>query len=530
MKRSAVPSRALRAIEDAGGSLFAWRDQEFLTLLDPSGALTRLSRTAGLVGSTLAAVVAIASLWQVAGLGAAAAAAAALLLGAFFPRLPCWPLAVAASAIGTGDVVAAFLGAAALIIVQVGSGRPAAGKLGTAAWSILALGSNPMLASSIAVGGAVAVCVAGVILGGSPIGPLRSKQIAVKLPAPAPKLPWLVSLMKRKAIASPPPEIKRKSAGGFGERMTALILLGLPRFQGTTIAHDVALPGSDRANVDHLVITKRAAFALDSKVLRGQLVFEGGEALAVTAHGKENLTRLVESIARQAGAVAEVLGVEVKPALVIHEASVGHITEIAVAAGTIVTVVPAAGLLSWVTTAATEQTHERAQLAIENLRGLQSNVGGSLRPVQPFGLVDGRAVRSMTMPVQTVSMVRPPRIPAAVAPRPDVATPSTPVVSAADRAWSQMRQLPRLAPEQLDEPGLSAIQPGSVLSIVGTRDGQLVDATWVAVSPVVAGPEPGSQVVHATTPELWAQHLASGEPVWFTPAPADRVFFTPEGL
>lgn len=62
----------------------------------------------------------------------------------------------------------------------------------------------------------------------------------------------------------------KKSAGGYGERKTGVILLGLARGEGTMILHDVILPGAKSANIDHIVIGrnregKPCAFIIDSK-------------------------------------------------------------------------------------------------------------------------------------------------------------------------------------------------------------------------------------------------------------------------
>lgn len=62
----------------------------------------------------------------------------------------------------------------------------------------------------------------------------------------------------------------KKSAGGYGERKTGVLLLGLARGEGTMILHDVVLPGAKSANIDHIVIGrnregKPCAFIIDSK-------------------------------------------------------------------------------------------------------------------------------------------------------------------------------------------------------------------------------------------------------------------------
>lgn len=62
----------------------------------------------------------------------------------------------------------------------------------------------------------------------------------------------------------------KKSAGGYGERKTGIFLLGLAPGEGTTIFHDVVLPGAQSANIDHVVIGKNkegnpCAFIIDSK-------------------------------------------------------------------------------------------------------------------------------------------------------------------------------------------------------------------------------------------------------------------------
>lgn len=80
---------------------------------------------------------------------------------------------------------------------------------------------------------------------------------------------WLEQVLE-----DPPEHImaqaRKKAAGAYGERKTGVILLGLARGRGTMILHDVALPGAEAANIDHVVITKNrsgkpCAFIIDSK-------------------------------------------------------------------------------------------------------------------------------------------------------------------------------------------------------------------------------------------------------------------------
>ena len=61
--------------------------------------------------------------------------------------------------------------------------------------------------------------------------------------------------------------LRKRRVGGVGERRTALILLGLKRWRGTVIAHDVQVSETSNANGDHLVIAPSGVYLIDSKML-----------------------------------------------------------------------------------------------------------------------------------------------------------------------------------------------------------------------------------------------------------------------
>lgn len=80
---------------------------------------------------------------------------------------------------------------------------------------------------------------------------------------------WIEGVIEGPSEAAMSDALKR-AAGGYGERKTGVLLLGLARGQGTMIFHDVALPGAKSANIDHVVVGKSregkpCAFIIDSK-------------------------------------------------------------------------------------------------------------------------------------------------------------------------------------------------------------------------------------------------------------------------
>src|SRR5512132_3606407 len=106
--------------------------------------------------------------------------------------------------------------------------------------------------------------------------------------------------------------------GAQGERRTARLLRRLTR-DGFVVFHDLAAPGTTRANVDHLVIGPSGVFVIDSKQWTGQLR-QGADGLVW--HNHYPLDRTLAMVRWEAEAVSRVLGTRVHALLCVHGAHV----------------------------------------------------------------------------------------------------------------------------------------------------------------------------------------------------------------
>lgn len=131
----------------------------------------------------------------------------------------------------------------------------------------------------------------------------------------------------------------KKAAGGYGERKTGVLLLGLARGRGTMILHDVVLPGAQAANIDHIVIGrgrggKPCAFVIDSKFygksrlhgnVPGEVTYDmasGGYVHRVGASAR-GIDQSIRTAVWGADAVRKVTGIEdVRVVMAIHNADV----------------------------------------------------------------------------------------------------------------------------------------------------------------------------------------------------------------
>jgi hypothetical protein len=111
-------------------------------------------------------------------------------------------------------------------------------------------------------------------------------------------------------LRRPRPDPERWLRGAAGEVATAEILDGLGR-RRWAVLHDRRLPGS-RANVDHLVIGPRGVWVVDSKAFRAP-VRAGWHRVDVGGRRLE-----VDAVQWEASVVADRLGLEVRPLVVVH--------------------------------------------------------------------------------------------------------------------------------------------------------------------------------------------------------------------
>ncbi len=119
-----------------------------------------------------------------------------------------------------------------------------------------------------------------------------------------------------------PNSVTAWNTGAEGERLTARQLAQLEP-DGFVILHDRRLPGSRRANIDHVVIGPPGVYAVETKSLSGKVEIRGGE---VYVAGRRR-TRMLDEARREAMGVGVALTAEleelelgVTPVIVVHRA------------------------------------------------------------------------------------------------------------------------------------------------------------------------------------------------------------------
>lgn len=110
-------------------------------------------------------------------------------------------------------------------------------------------------------------------------------------------------------------------AGRVGEQKTARLLFPL-QDRGWKVLHDRALPGADRANADHIVISPGGRlFLIDSKmwsVKKGPVHLQGGRLM----HGPYDKGQAVRSLEFERVLVERALQTPVTALIVVHQAPV----------------------------------------------------------------------------------------------------------------------------------------------------------------------------------------------------------------
>lgn len=150
------------------------------------------------------------------------------------------------------------------------------------------------------------------LLGGAAVMASAASWVgAVALPVPAwAQLAAGVVLVLVSLVVWPRPDPGRWARGAAGERATAALLERLPSGRWFVL-HDLALPGS-RANVDHLVIGPTGVWVVDTKAYRARVKARWGRVLV----GGVPLS--TAAVRWEAGVVAGLLGVEVRPVVAVH--------------------------------------------------------------------------------------------------------------------------------------------------------------------------------------------------------------------
>jgi hypothetical protein len=119
-----------------------------------------------------------------------------------------------------------------------------------------------------------------------------------------------------------PNSVTAWSTGAEGERLTARQLAQLEP-DGFVILHDRRMPGSRRANIDHVVIGPPGVFVVETKSLSGKVEVRGDD---VYVAGRRR-TRMLDEARREAMGVGVALAAEleelelgVTPVIVVHRA------------------------------------------------------------------------------------------------------------------------------------------------------------------------------------------------------------------
>jgi len=123
--------------------------------------------------------------------------------------------------------------------------------------------------------------------------------------------------------------------GARGERATARLLRRLTR-DGFAVFHDVAIPGTP-ANADHVVVGPAGVVLIDSKRYTGR-VWQTPDGRVW--HNQYPMDRPLSSLRMECAAIAELLGVPVRPLVCVHGA---HVDVAGLAAGE-VEIIPAGRL------------------------------------------------------------------------------------------------------------------------------------------------------------------------------------------
>lgn len=116
--------------------------------------------------------------------------------------------------------------------------------------------------------------------------------------------------------------ISTRHYGSRAERVTGVALKRVPM---SCTYHDIKLPGADNANIDHLLISPKGIFILDTKFYAGAIKKKDGKAVKTTGNSTQPLDSVVnqmkwayEGISRQ----VKDLDVPVKVVVVVQHAEV----------------------------------------------------------------------------------------------------------------------------------------------------------------------------------------------------------------
>lgn len=585
--RSRLPQRVRDRIEEAGGSAYLWYDQELAAWIDPSGFWSRLSRSTRLAG-----LVAVPGFWAGAAFAHHPMAAVAILAVAVFglirtrfTALPWWVSVVAVAAADpfhwTWQAVLVTVAGAGLLCL-FGSRRHRDMALAVLATATAVGRFGVPTPTRVLVTAVVAVVLAVAALwwlSGKTFparwGKVTADDLTVNPPPPPSTLPWLLPRLKGNAakIDKPPREITRKRVGGFGERKTALLLLGLRRGRGTRIGHDVDLPGADSANVDHFVLTRAGVFVVDSKQYGtvddpGRVTVQGSRFVHLSNRGSRDLSSSLATAAWATRALAEALQVPARGVLVIHNAAVEPGLVYRHADGTEVDLIPAENLVARIDGAPGTLTRSALTNASwRTQRLVSSTTGRAPRLTSPLGVRGRRRAQPwqpdlareqeehdlareqhhLVFPEPETEFAPPPEPePAPVVQQPAQQTvPADPgtemtvpvldpgamdelsrVAESQDRlqaVWSQIGTSERADPSEVSEE-LRTLSRGTKVEVVEFANDDLRSYPMIALSPPCAGID--HSYVWVCRPADWRIHSETGRPVFAATVSTDKIIVT----
>lgn len=109
-------------------------------------------------------------------------------------------------------------------------------------------------------------------------------------------------------------------AGAIGEARTAALLAPL-QAAGWRVLHDRRIPGADRANADHIVISPAArVYVVDSKLWTANERVHAPDGHLM--HGSDSRAQSVRSLLFETKLVERALGHPVQPLMVMHNAPI----------------------------------------------------------------------------------------------------------------------------------------------------------------------------------------------------------------
>lgn len=598
------PAHFSRLIEEAGASAYQWHDEAMAEWVDGTGIWHRIARAGQYVAATLLALT-----------------LAGLLIG----RME-WLPALAGVGVGVGFVlsrfrttpwVASVVGLLVSYDMTAGDPRAFAAILVTSivGWALLRprhrdlafaiaailLAGLTLFGSTLGVYPTLAfLAVLMVLLGAIWFSGVRSlprpwarvdaDDLRASPPSPPTRLPWLVRLVKSREVADAPDEVRRKKIGADGERRTAIILLALRRGRGTRIAHDVAIPGADSANADHVVLARSGLFVIDSKQYGrrddpGIVTYDQGSRKIVhrTSRGSRSIEKSLRTAAWAVEGIGNLVGVQGRAVLAIHNAAVAK-NLVVERNGIEVEIIPTWSLpsridqsqnvLSWSQLAAATMSMYRLKssttgrsplitsprgatsAATQAMRGLDSEATASEaprpaathRPYAPPRAQGGHRTRPTPTPSPAPrSAARPqreekptPAVPVATAapasqqPRSAQGTQSSratePVLSAQDRVadrWEQMR-LSEPAPLDEVEESLRGLRRGTEIVLIEFSANDVQSRDMVAMTGVCGSIE-GNYIWYCT-PEQYHIHRTSGRKVNVSTVSTGKVMVKSEGV